>query len=203
MTKYVKFIDTTTIQEAPKVFITEEGNTICNFNLNPDIMLQHNFKPLVEAKKDSEKRYAITYKEQKTQIKEIAVETVQDPQEVLAKAKEDKLQLNDTNRDTCLNQGIIYKDILFDSDESQKVNLIAMYNILGEEDTITWFGMHNQPLKCTRTDLLNIGSLIIDLHTYCWTQNATIKMQIDEASTLEELEAIDVTYNFSENGEVE
>ena len=49
--------------------------------------------------------------------------------------------------------------------------------MLGDEDTITWYGMDNQGLLCTKADLMAIGGLITELHSYCWNLNAYIKEQ--------------------------
>ena len=109
-------------------------------------------------------------------------------------AKEEKIVENDTARDIALNAGVTYKDVLFDSDTDQKVNLSAMYETMDEGDSVTWFGMDNQALVCTKEDLFNIGALIMQLHSFCWTKNATIKAAINMAETIEEVEAIEVDY---------
>lgn len=109
-------------------------------------------------------------------------------------AKQAKVQENDAARDTALNAGVVYKDVLFDSDTDQKVNLLATVSMMGDEDTITWFGKDNQPLDCTKEDLLNIGGLITQLHSFCWNKNALIKNEIAEASTYAELDAIEINY---------
>lgn len=114
--------------------------------------------------------------------------------EHLDKAKQAKVQENDTVRDTALNAGVVHKDVLFDSDTDQKVNLLATVSMMGDEDTITWFGKDNHPLNCTKEDLLNIGNLIIQLHSFCWNKNALIKNEIAEAATIEELDAIEINY---------
>ena len=113
----------------------------------------------------------------------------------LANAKADKIALNDRLRDETLYGGVTYQNILFDSDTDQKVNLLATVSAMGDEDTILWFGMDNQGLLCTKADLIAIGGLITELHSFCWQNNAYIKEQIAEAETLEELEAIEISYD--------
>ena len=83
---------------------------------------------------------------------------------------------------------------MFDSDTDQKTNLLATYQMLSDEDTITWYGKDNKALLCTKQDLLAIGKLIVQLHSYCWNMNAYIKEQIENAGTLEELLKIEVVY---------
>lgn len=109
-------------------------------------------------------------------------------------AKENKILLNDELRDSALLGGVTYQNVLFDSDTDQKVNLLATVGMMSDEDTITWYGMDNQGLLCTKADLMAIGGLITELHSYCWGMNAYIKEQISEAQTLEELDNIEINY---------
>ena len=110
-------------------------------------------------------------------------------------AKENKIAENDLKRDEALNEGVTYKGVLFYSDTDQKVNLLAIVSTMDDEQTIIWFGKDNQPLECTKEDLFNIGMLITQLHTYCWNRNAEIKHEIDEATTVEEVDSISTDYN--------
>lgn len=112
--------------------------------------------------------------------------------------KREKITLNDELRDIALLGGIIYKDILFDSDTDQKINLLSTVETLSDEDTIVWYSINNEPLLCNKEDLYNIGYLIKELTTYCWTHNAEIKQAIQSAETLEELEEIEINYNREE-----
>ena len=117
----------------------------------------------------------------------------------LEKAKTDKIALNDELRDRALLGGVTYQNVLFDSDTDQKVNLLATVGMMSDEDTITWYGMDNQGLLCTKTDLMAIGGLITELHAYCWGMNAYIKEQIQNAATIEELEEIEIDYARSDS----
>lgn len=112
----------------------------------------------------------------------------------LQQAKDEKILINDNARDISLNQGVVYKDVLFDSDTDQKVNLLAIVSTMSDTDTIVWFGKDNQPLECNKEDLINIGGLITMLHSFCWNKNAEIKAEINNASTIEEVEAIEINY---------
>ena len=115
----------------------------------------------------------------------------------LEEAKQAKIKENDLKRDEALNQGILYKDVLFDSDTDQKVNLLAIVSTMGDEDVIIWYGKDNQPLECSKEDLINIGGLITQLHSFCWTNNAEIKGAINDAETIEEVENIVIDYTMS------
>lgn len=112
----------------------------------------------------------------------------------LRNKKEKIVEKNDRLRDEKLFEGVTYNNVLFDSDTDQKTNLLATYQMLSDEDTITWYGKDNKALLCTKQDLLAIGKLIVQLHSYCWNMNAYIKEQIENAETLEELLKIEVVY---------
>lgn len=112
----------------------------------------------------------------------------------LEKAKIAKIAENDTVRDTALNAGVTYQDVLFDSDTDQKVNLLAIVSTMDDEATVTWFGMYNDSLECTKADLVAIGGLIAQLHTFCWNKNAYFKSLIASAETVEEVEDIEIDY---------
>ena len=112
----------------------------------------------------------------------------------LYKLKQDKIMLNDELRDNALLGGVTYQNVLFDSDTDQKINLLATVNMMSDTDTITWFGMDNTALLCTKADLMAIGGLITELHSFCWQNNAYIKEQINQAETIEELEQIEINY---------
>lgn len=113
----------------------------------------------------------------------------------LEKAKIDKISINDELRDMALMSGVVYKDVLFDSDTDQKVNLLAIITTMPDDDNIVWFGMNNEPLLCSKADLIAIGELITELHAYCWMRNAEIKQEIAEAETMEQLNEVDISYD--------
>ena len=115
--------------------------------------------------------------------------------EKLENAKNIKIFENDDIRNATLNQGVTYQDILFDSDTDQKINLLATVSMMSDTDTIEWFGMNNDSLICTKQDLINIGGLITELHSFVWNKNAEIKTEINEAETIEEVESIKIDYN--------
>ena len=121
-----------------------------------------------------------------------------DEKDLLEQAKITKIQDNDVLRDEALIRGVTYNNILFDSDTDQKANLMGAIFQMGDTDTIEWFGMNNDSLICTKQDLLNIGNLITELHSFCWAKNAEIKEQINNAKTIEEVENIEINYEGGE-----
>ncbi|MCR5265162.1 MAG: DUF4376 domain-containing protein [Cyanobacteria bacterium RUI128] len=114
--------------------------------------------------------------------------------EVLGRAKADKIEENDTLRDTALLGGVTYNNVLFDSDTDQKTNLIGTIMLMSDTDTVVWYGMDNQGLLCTKADLMEIGGLITELHSFCWQNNAFIKEQIEQAGSIADLENIEIKY---------
>ena len=191
---YVKLIDNV-IVEAP-VNNLEQG--IINYNLDIPRLLADGYKLYVEIVKPiTNRHYHIGYAEYTATIEETIVydETQEEADaRCLLEAKENKIQENDRIRDEAILQGVEYRTISFDSDTDQKVNLLATIETLPEGQTVIWFGMDNQPLECTKQDLINIGLLITELHTFCWTRNAEIKAEISNASTIAEVEEIDISY---------
>lgn len=121
-----------------------------------------------------------------------------DDSKAVADAKNKKIKENDIARDIALNEGVTYRDVLFDSDIDQKINLLAKITIMSDEDTITWYGMDNQALECTKGDLIAIGNKISDLHTFCWTRNAELKETIGRARTVNGVNKIKIDYEYEE-----
>lgn len=113
----------------------------------------------------------------------------------LVKQKNEKIYENDELRDKALFGGVTYSNILFDSDTDQKINLLATVGRMSDTDTVVWYGMDNQGLLCNKLDLMAIGGLITELHSFCWQNNAYIKERIADAQTIEELEDIDISYD--------
>ena len=117
----------------------------------------------------------------------------------LNEAKEAKLKENEEKRDAFLVSGVLYKNILWDSDLEQKFNISVQVNSMGDEETITWVAMDGvTSLECTKADLLNIGALLTQMTAYVWQlKNPEIKTAIQEAKTVEEVEAISIDYSLT------
>lgn len=126
------------------------------------------------------------------------VENPEYPTIYLNQQKDKKIEENDRIRDEALLAGVTYNNVLFDSDTDQKANLMAMYQTMGDKDTITWYGKDNNALLCTKEDIANIGGMIAELHNYVWNMNAHIKEQIANAQSPSELEAIKIDYTVKE-----
>ena len=117
---------------------------------------------------------------------------------LLDEAKKNKLNENIKKRDERLNAGIIYKNIIFDSDTDQKVNLLAMSSFMDDNDTIIWLGKENDPLNCTKEDLLNIGNIIAQLTSAMWGNDGINQYYINtinDCETIEEVNNIIIDYD--------
>lgn len=194
--KYAKLINNR-IEFPPK-----NKGSVVNYDINYERLVLDGYKELVEAQKpQTNRRFHSSYAEVEDKIVETIVyeETQQEADtRELDDRKEEKILENNTKRDEALIRGVSYKNVLFDSDTDQKVNLLATVSTMGDSDTITWFGMDNQPLECNKADLMNIGGLITQLHSFCWTKNAQIKQEISEAETIEELDEVEINYTLLE-----
>ena len=194
--EYVKLIDGK-IEFAPR-----NKDSVINYNLDVDLMIADGYKLFIRAiVPPSIRMYHFEYVEHENDITEIVVydETQEEADErILEQAKEAKILENDRARDSALLEGVVYRDVLFDSDTDQKVNLLATISMMQEEQTIVWYGMDNQPLECDREDLINIGGLITQLHSFCWNKNAEIKQEINEATTVQEVEEVEINYESEE-----
>lgn len=121
-------------------------------------------------------------------------------------AKKQKLLENAQKRDERLNAGVYYKNILFDSDVDQKTNLQFIAATLGDDETIVWNGKNNEPLECTKADILALGAEIAKLTMAIWGQgglNLSYINAINSAQTIEELEAVNIEYPMEINEESE
>lgn len=193
MTKYVKFISNTEIEYPPK---NKDG--IINYDKNLSKLLQDGYKELIELKIKVPQDSHIEYRETKENIIEHLIEPTLEQR--LWVAKSAKLQENDTKRDEYLNAAILYKDLYWDSDLDQKINLGYKLDTIGDNETCEWVcadGVHS--LECTKEDIAMILDLLIKKTTYVWQfKNPMLKKQILGAQTVDELNKIEIEYNLDE-----
>ena len=115
--------------------------------------------------------------------------------ERLNEAKFKKVAENEAKRTVKLNAGVEHKGIIFDSDTDQKINLMFAANAMADDDTITWLGKDNDPLDCSKADILAIGQKIADLTYYVWVvKNPQFLSEINSAETIAHVENIDIDY---------
>lgn len=114
--------------------------------------------------------------------------------------KQTRLEENIILREQFLISGVEYKDILWDSDIEQKLNISIQISQMSDEDTVIWVAKDGvTSLECTKADLLAIGQLLTQMTAYVWQfRNPEIKTAIENAQTIEELEAIEIDYTMPE-----
>ena len=94
MTEYVKFISETQIKHAPRNL-----GSICNYNLNENLLIKHGYKPLIKQEKPN-KPFRITYKETKENVEEVVTlleEPAVDPQEQYKELAQQALEVVQNN----------------------------------------------------------------------------------------------------------
>jgi hypothetical protein len=192
--QYAKYIDNLTIDFPPK-----NKDKILNYDINYEKLIEDGYKEYIEAEPPSSTNRHFHYEYEETDnniLQVIAYDETQEEADArdLKNTKEYKIIENDSTRNEALNQGVTYNNVLFDSDTDQKANLLGAVLQMSDTNTIEWYGMNNDSLVCTKQDLLNIGALITQLHSFCWTRNAEIKQAISEAQTIEEVNNITIDY---------
>lgn len=113
MTRYVKFIDENSIEDAPVNYVTETGSTICNFNLNEELMLVYGYKPFVPAEREPDKEYTVTYEEDEDSVNEVLTEV---PAEEIARRERQRLDMlfltpSDVERALYYGLGMDFEDL--------------------------------------------------------------------------------------------
>lgn len=168
----------------------ERMDFIVNYN--------HNLGYTIHENNNENKIWALLPNEIWNEVQNAPINDANYNTRTLNEAKTNKLNENIKKRDERLNAGIIYKNILFDSDTDQKVNLMAMASFMDDNDTIIWLGKDNDPLNCTKEDLLNMGNIIALLTSSIWGNDGLNQQYINainNCTTVEEVNNIVIDYN--------
>jgi len=114
----------------------------------------------------------------------------------LEQAKQSKLVENQQKRDERIAKGIVYKDVLFDADTDQKVNLIFKSSQMSDTETINWYGQDGfSKISCTKQEIFELGGIIGTLLSKIWENlNPEYISKINNAKTIDELDAINIDY---------
>lgn len=199
---YAKFISETQIDYPP---MNKDG--ILNYNLDYERLENDGYKIVTYVERPiTDRKYEIRYKNNET-IDEFIywLETEEEyAARKLADAKAKKEEENNIKRTNFLNNPIEYKNVLFDSDMEQIQNLDYQERHMGEEETVEWVGFDGiSKLTCSKDDIKNISNLIVRKRHYVWSvKNIEIKTLINNAQTVEEVEAIVIEYTMEEILEV-
>ena len=193
MKKFAKLINETSIEFPPK----NKGNII-NYNLNEEFLIQDGYKEFVPAEKEVNKSYK--------RIIEIATEIPQPtPDEQLAQAKEAKKQEASNKATEYIQSGeALYEYTLGKHIEATDGNIgkFAAYAVayikgqLAPLDTVIWNTKEDETVELTQEQVSDILNGLGLVQANVWTvKYPAYLQQIEQASTIEELEAIEIDYN--------
>lgn len=176
---------------APKNY-TDEFNTILNFNTNEELMIKYGYKPVIESIKP-DYPYTLSYEENEDNITEIVTADIEAERalkldEALAKAYD-------------YEQGgtVEHKNCIFEMSLSNQNNLRNTQEALEKtgQDETTWNDKNDELVTLTLEDIQYIRlNLILGAIQKLWIVDyPNYKSQILEAQTIEELEAIEISYD--------
>lgn len=124
----------------------------------------------------------------------------------LARAKAAKIEENQTAYEAALKAGVTFKDELFDCDTLAAVRVMGQMAatqamIIEEEPAIDWFDYNYKPVALTIPEFMELAALITLNTRRIETINSSIHTAIEAAQSLEDLEAIEVSYVVPEEDE--
>lgn len=120
--------------------------------------------------------------------------------ELFAEAKVKRLEENKEAYNAALKAGVTYKNALFDCDTLAAVRVMGQMAAMqamaiSEEPTIDWFDYDYQPVILTTEEFLELAGLITLNTRRIETLNCGFNTAISGAESLEELEAINISYS--------
>ena len=120
--------------------------------------------------------------------------------EQLEAEKAKRLEENKEAYNAALKAGVTYKNALFDCDTLAAVRVMGQMAAMqamavSEEPTIDWFDYDYQPVTLTTEEFLELAGLITLNTRRIETLNCGFNTAISSAESLEELEAINISYS--------
>lgn len=120
--------------------------------------------------------------------------------EQLEAEKVKRLEENKEAYNAALKAGVTYKNALFDCDTLAAVRVMGQMAAMqamaiSEEPTIDWFDYDYQPVTLTTEEFLELAGLITLNTRRIETLNCGFNTAISGAESLEELEAINISYS--------
>ena len=207
MTIYVKYISNTEIEYPPK-----NKGSIINYNLNIEAMIADGYKEFVEIERPMTNRfYHIEYVNNIDDVSEIIVydETQEEADErTLLTAKQEKYMENNTKaKEARYNQEftitIQEQECLFDTTEETQRDLLTATNycMATGEAYEGWITNNGVELNLTLEDIVLISTTFKELSNVypIWKE---YKDMINEATTVEEVDAITIDYSKEEQNEI-
>ena len=199
MIQYVKYINETTIEYPPK----NKGNII-NYNLDYEQLRLDGYKVFEPAEKEVGKAYNITYTQTATKVIENAEEIIPDPEEVLREAKQNKYNEAVFKANEYIQSG----NALYEFEEGKhieatdgnigKFTAYALAYVTGQlepTDTVVWNTKEDETVELTQAQVQEILIGLGNVQANVWTvQYPAYITAINEATTVEEVEAIIIEY---------
>lgn len=120
----------------------------------------------------------------------------------LLKEKEIKKAQNKAAYETALKSGVIYKDSLFDCDTLAAVRIMGQLTAtqtmaIAIEEAIDWFDYNYQPVTLTIPEFIELAGVVTMNTRRIETLNCAINTAIENAQTMEDLEALEIDYETS------
>lgn len=121
------------------------------------------------------------------------------PARQLAEAKAAKLAQNKEAYEAALKSGVTYKNTLFDCDTLAAVRIMGQMvatqsAAIAAEDTIDWFDYNYMPVTLTIPEFMELAGLVTLNTRRIETLNCGYNTAIEAAQTMEELDAIVISY---------
>lgn len=159
------------------------------------VLHNHNNRRLIEETDDA--IYALEPGE-KLENGEVVPDTDY-PARQLAEAKAAKLAQNKESYEAALKSGVAYKNTLFDCDTLAAVRIMGQMvatqsAAIAQEETIDWFDYDYKPVTLTIPEFMELAGLVTLNTRRIETLNCAFNTAIENASTMEELEAIEISY---------
>ena len=203
MTKYAKYISETQVQFPPKT----KGDII-NYDVNYELLIQDGYKEFIEVPRpDTNRMYHIEYAQGESTITEvIAYEETQKEADAreLVNAKRDKQNEALYKANDFEQNGLVeHKNCVFEMSLSNRQNLKDTEEALialGQETTY-WNDKNDELVELTIEDISYIRlNLILASIRKLWLESYPGYLEaIQNATTKEEVEAIEINYTNEEN----
>ncbi|MGL5113587.1 MAG: DUF4376 domain-containing protein [Flavobacterium sp.] len=122
----------------------------------------------------------------------IIQELVRSDSEILQKAKALKLAQITPARDAFMYADIEYNGSIFTNSQVSGNNITSALAIMGT--SINWLDTSGNLVVMTKTQLKELGALIIDKRNIGYFQEANLTNQINACTTIEQVNAINITF---------
>lgn len=121
-------------------------------------------------------------------------------EEVVADLKQSKINENTSKAKQAIEDGyVIFKDAEFEINSQTVGDLTATMLMLGDEDVYYWLSKDDKVVELNKLDFIELGKLIAGYKNSVWNNKYIgYKEQIEQATTIEELEAIVIDYTVND-----